>query len=59
MGAKIGGEKPVNSMGAYLSRDPRFVSVGGGRWSLVGQSHDYDGGDPSDGGSLTDAISLS
>ena len=53
MGAKIGGEKPVNSMGAYLSRDPRFESVGGGRWTIVGQSDDSD---PSESGSLNDAI---
>ena len=56
MGARIGGQNPVNSMGAYLSRDPRFHSVGGGRWALVGQSDAPDGGDMSDGGGLTDAI---
>lgn len=34
-GVKIGGQNPVNSMGAYLSRDPRFQSLGGGLWDLA------------------------
>ena len=54
MGAQIRGQNPVNSMGAYLSRDPRFVSVGGGRWTLVGQ-FDADSA-PSESGKLDDAI---
>lgn len=34
MGAKIGGQNPLNNMGGYLSRDPRFRSLGGGMWDL-------------------------
>ena len=59
MGVRIRGQNPVNSMGVYLSRDPRFQSVGGGRWTLVEQSSSADGGGQSesgDGGGLHDAI---
>ncbi len=34
MGVRIGGQDPVNNVGAYLSIDPRFRSVGGGIWGL-------------------------
>ena len=61
-GAQIGGQNPVGVVSSYLSRDPRFESVGGGRWALAGQSASEgggEGGDQSesgDGGNLDDAI---
>ena len=55
MGARIGGQNPVNGMGVYLSRDPRFESLGGGMWTLAGQAGDNDG-DSSGAVSLDDAI---
>lgn len=30
----IGGKDPINNVGAYLSKDGRFLSVGKGRWGL-------------------------
>ena len=30
----IGGQSPINTMAAHLSHDPRFKSVGDGRWGL-------------------------
>ena len=58
MGAQVGGQNPVAGVGSYLSRDPRFESVGGGRWALAEQSQDGGGddGDQSEGGGLDDAI---
>ena len=55
MGARIGGQNPVNGMGVYLSRDQRFKSLGGGMWTLAGQAGD-DAGDSSGAVSLDDAI---
>lgn len=34
-GVYVGGDNPMNSFGAYLSQDKRFVSVGKGVWTLV------------------------
>ena len=34
-GIYIGGKKPVNSVGSYLSLDDRFVNVGRGMWDLA------------------------
>ena len=34
MGVRIGGQDPVNNVGAHLSIDPRFKRVGGGIWDL-------------------------
>ena len=55
MGARIGGQNPVSSMGEYLRRDPRFESLGGGMWTLSRQSGD-DAGDSSGAVGLDDAI---
>lgn len=35
MGMTIPGRDPVNNVGAHLSLDPRFMSVGGGVWDLA------------------------
>lgn len=35
MGMTIPGQDPVNNVGAHLSLDPRFMSVGGGVWDLA------------------------
>ena len=35
LGIYVGGENPMNTFGAYLSQDKRFVSVGKGVWTLV------------------------
>ncbi len=58
MGAQVGGQSPVAVVSSYLSRDPRFESVGGGRWALAEQSEGGgdDGGGKSKGGDLHDAI---
>ena len=34
-GIHIGGAKPVNSIGSYLSTDTRFKNVGKGMWDLA------------------------
>ena len=34
-GVHVGGSKPVNSIGSYLSTDPRFKNCGRGMWTLV------------------------
>ena len=34
-GVYIGGKKPLDTFAAYLTRDPRFTSVGSGCWELV------------------------
>ena len=34
-GIHIGGQKPVNTIGSYLSTDTRFKNVGRGIWSLA------------------------
>ncbi len=33
-GLHVGGSKPANNLGTYLSRDTRFVNVGKGMWAL-------------------------
>ncbi len=33
-GIHVGGSKPVNSIGSYLSTDPRFKNCGRGMWTL-------------------------
>ena len=33
-GVKVGGQDPVNNVGAHLSRDSRFRNVGRGEWDL-------------------------
>lgn len=33
-GVKVGGQDPVNTVGAHLSRDARFRNVGRGEWDL-------------------------
>lgn len=35
MGIHIGGNNPVNNVGAHLSLDPRFKNVGKGIWDLA------------------------
>lgn len=35
MGMTIPGRDPVNNVGAHMSLDPRFMSVGGGVWDLA------------------------
>ena len=35
MGMTIPGRDPVNNVGAHLSLDPRFMSIGGGVWDLA------------------------
>ena len=37
-GVRIGGRDPVNNVGAHLSLDDRFMSLGMGLWDLVEQS---------------------
>ncbi len=43
-GIKVGGQDPVNNVGAHLSRDARFRNVGRGEWDLderyTGQAKD-------------------
>ena len=34
-GIHVGGAKPVNSIGSYLSTDPRFRNAGRGIWTLT------------------------
>ena len=34
-GVHVGGQKPVNTIGSYLSVDPRFSNVGRGMWDLT------------------------
>ena len=34
-GIHVGGKKPVNSVGSYLSLDDRFVNVARGMWDLA------------------------
>ena len=34
-GITIAGQKPISNVGAHLSLDPRFKSVGEGRWGLA------------------------
>ena len=34
-GVHVGGSKPVNSIGSYLSTDPRFKNCGRGMWTLA------------------------
>ena len=34
----FGGQKPLDNFSGYLSKDPRFVSVGKGYWQLVESS---------------------
>lgn len=44
MGRTIPGRDPVNNVGAHMSLDPRFMSVGGGVWDLAGPpEHDESG----------------
>lgn len=48
-GFHIGGQKPVNTVGAHLSLDRRFKSLGNGNWALVGSDMgpgDHDGALP-------------
>ena len=33
-GIHVGGSKPINSIGSYLSTDPRFKNCGRGMWTL-------------------------
>ena len=33
-GIHVGGTKPINSIGSYLSTDPRFKNCGRGMWTL-------------------------
>lgn len=35
MGMEIPGQSPINNVGAHLSIDARFESLGGGTWQLV------------------------
>ena len=35
MGVRIGGQSPVNNVGARLSHDPRFRRLGEGVWDLT------------------------
>lgn len=38
---RIPGQSPINNVGAHLSLDPRFMSVGRGVWDLADpQEHD-------------------
>lgn len=34
-GTEVGGKDPVRNVGAHLSSDDRFVSLGSGKWGLV------------------------
>ena len=36
-GVRVAGQDPVNNVGAHLSLDDRFMSLGGGLWDLVEQ----------------------
>ena len=37
MGVHVGGQDPINNVGAHLSIDPRFTNVGRGVWGLATQ----------------------
>ena len=39
-GIYVGGTKPVNSIGSYLSQDNRFKNVGRGLWGLTDEPQD-------------------
>ena len=41
-GVRIGGQDPVNNVGAHLSLDPRFRSIGDGVWDLVEADDQYE-----------------
>ena len=41
-GIYVGGHKPVNTLGSYLSLDPRFMVVGRGVWALVDSPKESD-----------------
>ena len=47
-GVHVGGSQPVNSIGSYLSTDPRFKNCGRGMWTLAEE--------PQAGKSITDSI---
>lgn len=40
MGMRIPGQSPINNVGAHLSLDPRFTSVGRGVWDLADPPQD-------------------
>ena len=40
MGMRIPGQSPINNVGAHLSLDPRFMSVGRGVWDLADPPQD-------------------
>ena len=42
-GIHVGGDRPINNIGAYLSTDNRFKNVGKGLWDLV--KYPFDDGD--------------
>ena len=37
-GVRVGGQKPLDNVGARMSQDDRFMRLGGGLWGLVEQS---------------------
>ena len=39
-GVRIGGREPVNNVGAHMSLDERFESLGDGEWTLSGTDDD-------------------
>ena len=47
-GVYVGGQDPVNNVGAHMSIDSRFVNVGRGLWDLAA-SHESDDEDMDDG----------
>ena len=47
-GIYVGGNTPVNSLGSYLSQDPRFKNIGRGLWTLADEPQPQDGQDDTD-----------
>ena len=45
LGVPIGGQDPINNVGAHLSIDSRFENVGRGMWQLSEPGDPVDGGD--------------
>lgn len=52
-GIHIGGQKPINSIGSYLSTDARFKNVSRGTWTLT-----VDPSTPSDNGLHGELVEL-
>ena len=48
LGVPVGGDVPLNNIGAHMSNDARFKSLGEGMWGLREWSHPPSDDDPED-----------